>query len=130
MLFWPLSQKRPWQLARALALPLALLKSLMDLRIRDGPQEPHAIINYWSVWMEEWKIGRIENEEGIGKWEDSKYLVFFHMCLVGRMEKWREKTHLFGWEYKREDRKCNLYKFQLISLAQSITQNRSKIELL
>ena len=35
-----------------------------------------------SVWLEEWKSGRME------KWEDIKYLVFSHVCLVGGMEKW------------------------------------------
>ena len=62
---------------------------------------------------------------------DSKYLVFFHLYLVVRMEKLRdEKLICLIENTKRDDRKCSLYKFQLISLAQSITQNRSKIELL
>ena len=62
---------------------------------------------------------------------DSKYLVFFHLCLVVRMEKLRdEKLICLIENTKPDDRKCSLYKFQLISLAQSITQNRSKIELL
>ena len=62
---------------------------------------------------------------------DSKYLVFFHLCLVVRMEKLRdEKLICLIENTKQDDRKCSLYKFQLISLAQSITQNRSKIELL
>ena len=26
----------------------------------------------------------------IEKWKDRKDLVFFHMCLVGRAEKWRD----------------------------------------
>ena len=62
---------------------------------------------------------------------DSKYLVFFHLYLVVRMEKLRdEKLICLIENTKQDDRKCSLYKFQLISLAQSITQNRSKIELL
>ena len=62
---------------------------------------------------------------------DSKYLVFFHLCLVVRMKKLRdEKLICLIENTKQDDRKCSLYKFQLISLAQSITQNRSKIELL
>ena len=41
--------------------------------------------------MEEWKSGRIENEEMIEKRKDRKYLVFSHMCLVDRVEKWRDE---------------------------------------
>ena len=53
---------------------------------------------------------------------DSKYLVFFHLYLVVRMEKLRdEKLICLIENTKRDDRKCSLYKFQLISLAQSIT---------
>ena len=40
--------------------------------------------------MGEWKSGRIENEEMIEKWKDIKDLVFSRMCLVGRVEKWRD----------------------------------------
>ena len=25
------------------------------------------------------------------KWEDEKYLVFYYMCLVGRMRKWKDE---------------------------------------
>ena len=38
--------------------------------------------------MEEWKSGRVENCERMERWEDGKYLVFPHVCLVGMMEKW------------------------------------------
>ena len=41
-----------------------------------------------SVWMEEWKSGRMENCGKMEKWEDEKYLVFPLMCLVGGAEKW------------------------------------------
>ena len=27
----------------------------------------------------------------IEKWEDEKYLVFYYMCLVGRMRKWKDE---------------------------------------
>ena len=40
------------------------------------------------VWLEEWKIGRVENCGRIEKWEDGKYLVFSLVCLVGGVEKW------------------------------------------
>ena len=30
-------------------------------------------------------------EEKIEKWEDRKDLVFSHMCLVERMDKWRDE---------------------------------------
>ena len=52
--------------------------------------------------MEEWKSGRIEIGEGIEKWEDRKDLVFFHMCLVGRMEKWRDGKLICLVEKKNE----------------------------
>ena len=41
-----------------------------------------------SVWLEEWKSGRME------KWEDRKDVVFPHVCLVGGVEKW-ENGKLF-----------------------------------
>ena len=40
--------------------------------------------------MGEWKTRRIENEEKIEKWKDRKDLVFSHVCLVDRVEKWRD----------------------------------------
>ena len=33
--------------------------------------------------MEEWKSRKIENMEGIEKWEDRRDLVFSCLCLVG-----------------------------------------------
>jgi len=32
---------------------------------------------------------RVRLVEGVEKWENRKYLIFPHVCLVGRMEKWR-----------------------------------------
>ena len=46
--------------------------------------------NLGSVWLEEWKSGRMEICERMEKWEDGKYLVFPHVCLVGGMEKWED----------------------------------------
>ena len=34
--------------------------------------------------------GWIENGRRMEKWEEKKYLVFLHLCLVRGMEKWRE----------------------------------------
>ena len=64
-----------------------------------------------SIWMEEWKSGRIE------KWEDGKYLVFPLMCLVGGVKKWegRKLFYLAG-EKKGKDEKCNLCKLTTIPL--------------
>ena len=36
------------------------------------------------------KSGRIENGEMMEKWEDRKDFSFPHLCLVGRVEKWRD----------------------------------------
>ena len=46
--------------------------------------------------MEEWKIRKIENREGIEKWEDKRDLIFSHLCLVGG---WKsgEMKNLFVW---------------------------------
>ena len=41
-----------------------------------------------SVWLEEWKNGRMKNCERMEMWEDRKYLVFPLVCLVGMVEKW------------------------------------------
>ena len=41
--------------------------------------------------MERRKSERIENGEMIEKWEDRKNLVFSHICLVERIEKWRNE---------------------------------------
>ena len=47
--------------------------------------------------MEEWKSKRME------KWEDRKYLVFPHVCLVGRVEKC-ESGKLFCLVEKKSER--------------------------
>ena len=49
-----------------------------------------------SVWMEEWKSGRMENCERMEMWEDGEYLVFPLVCLVGGVEKW-EGGNSFVW---------------------------------
>ena len=54
-----------------------------------------------SVWMEEWKSGRME------KWEDGKYLVFPLVCLVGGVEKW-EGEKLFCLVGKKNGRIKNV----------------------
>ena len=33
----------------------------------------------------------IENDEGIEKWKDRRNLVFFYLCLVVRIKKWRDE---------------------------------------
>ena len=55
------------------------------------------------VWLELWKIERIENEEEIEKWEDRKNLVFSHMYLVRRIEKWGDGKLICLIEKKNED---------------------------
>ena len=52
--------------------------------------------------MEWWRIGRIENGEMIEKWEDRRDLVLSHMCLVGRMKKWRDGRLICLVEKKKE----------------------------
>ena len=44
--------------------------------------------------VEGWKNRRIENEELIEKWENRRDFVFSHTCLVGRMEKYKDKKKL------------------------------------
>ena len=58
--------------------------------------------NLGFVWFREWKSGRIENGEGIEKWKDRKDLVFSHMCLVGRVEKWKDGKLFYLVEKKSE----------------------------
>ena len=58
--------------------------------------------NLGFVWFGEWKSGRIENGEGIEKWKDRKDLVFSHMCLVGRVEKWKDGKLFYLVEKKSE----------------------------
>ena len=52
--------------------------------------------------MEEWKSGRIENEERIEKWEDRRDLVFSHLCLIRKMEKRRDGKLICFVEKKNE----------------------------
>ena len=44
----------------------------------------------WSVWLEQWKSGKMKNCERMEKWENGKYLVFSRVCLVGGMKKWED----------------------------------------
>ena len=58
------------------------------------------------------------------KWENRKYLVFPHVCLVGGMEKWEsgklfclfEKNFCLVEKKKWKDRKCSLHKLTIIPL--------------
>ena len=36
-----------------------------------------------SIWLDGWKSGRIENCGMMKKWENRKYFIFSHFCLVG-----------------------------------------------
>ena len=36
------------------------------------------------------------------KWEDIRYLVFFYMCLVEKMEKWGDRKLIYLVEKKNE----------------------------
>ena len=48
---------------------------------------------------------------------DRKDLVFFHVCLVGGVEKWDGgKYFFFGLREKGEDGKYSLYKLTIMSL--------------
>ena len=40
--------------------------------------------------VERWKSERIENGERMKKWEDRRDFSFPRLCLVGRVEKWRD----------------------------------------
>lgn len=50
------------------------------------------LVGWGGGGMEKWGI---KNDEGMEKWGDRKDLVSFHVCLVGRMEKWRDEKLLF-----------------------------------
>ena len=57
------------------------------------------------------------------KWEDRKYLVFLHVCLVGGVEKWEGgKLFCLVGEKMGEDEKCNLYKLTIMSLLYNIQE--------
>ena len=69
-----------WVDGQTFFLLVVLLRKFMFfnfLRIRERGER-----DLGSVWMEEWKSGRME------MWEDGKYLVFPLVCLVGGVEKW------------------------------------------
>ena len=42
-----------------------------------------------------WKSEKVENRGRIEKWEDRNVFTFLHLCLVERVEKWRNEK-LFG----------------------------------
>ena len=51
------------------------------------------------------------------KWEDRKYLVFLHVCLVGGVEKWEGgKLFCLVGEKNGEDEKYSLYELTIMSL--------------
>ena len=70
----------------------------------------------------------IQNNEGIERWDDKRDLVFSHMCLVGRMEKWRNRKliYLVG-EKKWEDEKWNWYKLTYMFLLKKLCSIKKKI---
>ena len=63
--------------------------------------------------MGRWKSGRIENNEGIEKWEARKYLVFPRVCLVGEMEKWKDGK-LVCLDEKKNERMKNIVGINLL----------------
>ena len=52
--------------------------------------------------VERWKSERIENWERMKKWEDRRDFSFPRLCLVGRMEKWRDGKLFYLVEKKTE----------------------------
>jgi len=44
--------------------------------------------------LEEGKSGWVGNKKGIEKWKNRKYIVFSHICLFGRIEKWRDGKNI------------------------------------
>ena len=69
----------------------------------------------------------IENNEGIERWDDKRDLVFSHMCLVERIEKWRNRKliYLVG-EKKWEDEKWNWYKLTHMFLLKKLCSIKKK----
>ena len=55
----------------------------------------------------------IENIERIEKWEDKKDLVFPRVCLVGKMEKWRDEK-LICLDEKKNERMKNIVGINLL----------------
>ena len=43
------------------------------------------------AFLEKWKL---ENQERIKESRDKRNLVFFYLCLVGRMKKWRDEKFI------------------------------------
>ena len=43
------------------------------------------------IWLEGLKSRRMEDWEGIEKWEDRRYLVFSYLCLVEKTDKWKDE---------------------------------------
>ena len=42
-----------------------------------------------------WEDGNVENEKRVEKWKDRKNFNFHHLCLVGKVKKWRNKFFFF-----------------------------------
>ena len=56
------------------------------------------------------------NEERVVKWEDERNSNFTYLCLIGRVEKLRDRKYFCLVEKKKwEDLKYNFYKFIIIS---------------
>ena len=47
-----------------------------------------------------WESGKIENGKVVENWNDRNNLVFSRMCLVERMEKWRDEKFIYFGEKK------------------------------
>ena len=45
-----------------------------------------------SIWLGRWKSRKITNKERMEKWGDKKDFSFSNLCLVGRVEKWRDEN--------------------------------------
>ena len=72
--------------------------------------------SYWAVgfvWLGRWKSRMIENIERMEKWEDWKDLVFPRVCLVGKMEKWRDEK-LICLDEKKNERMKNIVGINLL----------------
>ena len=64
---------------------------------------------------------RIRLVGGTEKWEDRRDLVFCHMCLVGRMKKWKDGKLIYLVEEKsKRMQKCSLYEYTLMHQLHSI----------
>ena len=65
-------------------------------------QKPNPNGHLGSVWLKEWKSEKIENWEKIEKRKNRRDLLFYYLCLVGRMEKWRNEKLIHLIEKKNE----------------------------